>query len=212
MNKNNDIKFFYTADEYSKNKEEIKSSNKRVIVKDKFFTRTDPSIDVPGFNKYLPKKENLIQNESNLIAPSLNSKDKTQLKLNDEFHPGNYDLSYSNNIRKFQNQKTGFYYGNRDVGAGRGFGNLNISNDIRYGDQGRKDSKEFKEIKESETLFDYQFQYLDRNFQDPNHIVMPIPRGGEMTRKQNQLQVNTIRSNNPFTDFEEITKTIKFDY
>jgi hypothetical protein len=39
---------------------------------------------------------------------------------------------------------------------------------------------------------------------------MSIPRGGETTRKQNQLYVNTMRENT--SDFDVRTKTIKFNY
>ena len=39
---------------------------------------------------------------------------------------------------------------------------------------------------------------------------MPIPRGGEITRKQNQLVINTMRHNT--TNYDEINKTIKFNY
>ena len=88
---------------------------------------------------------------------------------------------------------------------------MNISNDIRNGDASRLDTKEFKEYKEAQQFFDYQFQYLDKNYQDPNHIVMPIPRGGESTRKQNQLSVNTMRNPNALEN-DERTKTIKFNY
>ena len=87
---------------------------------------------------------------------------------------------------------------------------MEVSNDIRYGGASRYDTKEFKEIKESQQFFDYQFQYLDRNFQDPSHIVMQIPRGGESTRKQNQLTVNTMR--NDTSDYDERIKTVKFNY
>ncbi len=103
-----------------------------------------------------------------------------------------------------------FYYTNKNIGAGRGFGNLEISNEIRYGDASRANTKEYKEEKESKQIFEYQFQYLDKNFQDPEHIVMPIPRGGEITRKQNQLVINTMRQNT--TSFDDINKTIKFNY
>ena len=87
------------------------------------------------------------------------------------------------------------------VGPGHGFGNLEISNDIRYGNSSRFDTKEFKEIRESSQLFDYQFQYLDKNFQDPNNIVMPIPRGGNTTREKTQLfmKPSTNLSNINFT-------------
>jgi predicted enzyme involved in methoxymalonyl-ACP biosynthesis len=103
-----------------------------------------------------------------------------------------------------------FYYTNKNIGAGRGFGNLEVSNEIRYGDASRANTKEYKEEKESKQIFEYQFQYLDKNFQDPKHIVMPIPRGGEITRKQNQLVINTMRHNT--TNYDEINKTIKFNY
>jgi hypothetical protein len=92
-----------------------------------------------------------------------------------------------------------FYYTNSIVGPGHGFGNLEISNNIRNGNSSRNDNKEFKELRESSQLFDYQFQYLDRNFQDPDHIVMPIPRGGNTTREKTQLITNNIGK-------------VKFDY
>ena len=103
-----------------------------------------------------------------------------------------------------------FYYTNKNIGAGRGFGNLEVSNEIRYGDASRANTKEYKEEKESKQIFEYQFQYLDKNFQDPEHIVMPIPRGGEITRKQNQLVINTMRDNT--TNYDDTNKTIKFNY
>lgn len=79
-----------------------------------------------------------------------------------------------------------FYTNNKSLEAGRGFGNLNISNDIRYGSSSRLDTKEFKEKQESRQMLDFHFQYLDNsiaaNYQDPNHIILPMPRGGDMTR------------------------------
>jgi hypothetical protein len=41
---------------------------------------------------------------------------------------------------------------------------------------------------------------------------MPIPRGGESTRKQNQLSVNTMRTPNVLDKDDERIKTIKFNY
>jgi hypothetical protein len=46
-----------------------------------------------------------------------------------------------------------FYYTNKNIGAGRGFGNLEISNDIRHGDASRVDTKEYKEKRESFMTF-----------------------------------------------------------
>jgi hypothetical protein len=102
------------------------------------------------------------------------------------------------------------YCNNKSMGAGRGFGNLNISNDIRYGGSSRMDTKEFKEKQESRQMLDFHFQYLDKDYQNPNHIVMPIPRGGDMTRKQ-----KSATNENPSDrslDKPVISKQIKFDY
>jgi hypothetical protein len=125
------------------------------------------------------------------------------------YAPFDLNINTSNNITNdITNDK--FYYTNKNIGAGRGFGNLEISNEIRNGDASRIDTKEYKEKRESEQIFEYQFQYLDKNYQDPSHIVMPIPRGGEITRKQNQLVINTMRQNT--TNYNDNNKTIKFNY
>ncbi len=122
----------------------------------------------------------------------------------------NAPTSLTNDNATTNHTNDNFYYTNKNIGAGRGFGNLEISNEIRYGDASRANTKEYKEEKESKQIFEYQFQYLDKNFQDPEHIVMPIPRGGEITRKQNQLVINTMRQNT--TSFDDTNKTIKFNY
>ncbi len=194
------------------NKKTLKSQDK--VFKDKFFVRGDPSQDIPGYHKMNQKKCELIDNETQLLTPGVQTKDKTQVVLKKELDPSNYSLNWENGLKKFQTQKTGFYYNNRDIGPGRGFGNLNVSTEIRNGDSSRNDTKEHKEKQEGQQMFDYQFQYLDRNFQDPNHIVMSIPRGGVQTRKQNQLSVNTIRTFQSKDQYEdtELTQTIKFNY
>ena len=102
------------------------------------------------------------------------------------------------------------YCNNKSMEAGRGFGNLNISNDIRYGGSSRMDTKEFKENQESRQMLDFHFQYLDKDYQNPNHIVMPIPRGGDMTRKQ-----KSATNENPSDrslDKQVVSKKISFDY
>jgi hypothetical protein len=93
--------------------------------------------------------------------------------------------------------------------AGRGFGNLNIANELR-GDSSRSDTKEYREYRETQDIASHKFSFLDRNFQDPFHIVMPIPRGGESTRKQNQLNVDTMR--NPKELVTSNKKKIDFKY
>jgi hypothetical protein len=137
---------------------------------------------------------NNIDNESQLLTPIIEDKDKTQVVLKNNLDPNNYAINYTN-IKKDNYDHFHFYYTNKDQAPGRGFGNLNISNSIRNGDQSRLQTKHFKMHQEKTQLFDYQFQYLDKNFQDPNHIVMPIPRGGVCTRKQTQLNINQDRNN-----------------
>jgi hypothetical protein len=150
--------------------------------KEKFFTKNDPSKDVPGYYKMV----------NPLCTPfnyNIQSKDKTQIVLKNEFNPLDYTLNYKNDMNPEQN--IGFYYNNKDIGPGRGFGNLNTSYEIRNGNSSRNNTKEYRDTQEKQQLFDYQIQYLNKNFQDPKHIVMEIPRGGEQTRKQNQLKVGS---------------------
>jgi len=173
---------------------------KKFNYKDKFYV-TD-KLDINNYDsKYCAfNKMDVIDNETNLLTPGINSKDKVQLKLNNNIDPNNYNLNYSNNVDN--NNKVFFYYNNKDLGAGRGFGNLNISNDIRNGNASRNNSKELKKIREQNTMFDFAFNYIDKNMQDPNHIVMPIPRGGESTRKNLELNKNT----------SMIDRTFEFNY
>jgi hypothetical protein len=132
--------------------------------KNKFNTCNDPTQNSPGHYKIEKDKMETIGIEN---------------KLQFNKYRDNKELN-----------RVDFYYTNSAVGPGHGFGNLEVSNDIRYGNSSRVDTKEFKEQRESSQLFDYQFQYLDRNFQDPNNIVMPIPRGGNTTREKTQLFMN----------------------
>ncbi len=135
--------------------------------KNKFNTNYDPTENSPGYYKIEKDKSESIGVEN---------------KLQFNKHRDNKVLDRVN-----------FYYTNSIVGPGRGFGNLEISNNIRNSNSSRVDNKEFKELRESSQLFDYQFQYLDRNFQDPDHIVMSIPRGGNTTREKTQLNTGNIK-------------------
>jgi hypothetical protein len=69
-----------------------------------------------------------------------------------------------------------------DIGAGRGFGNLKISNDIRNGEDSRSQNNKFKKIKEAEVID--RFEFLDKDLQNPRNLILPFPRGGEITRKK----------------------------
>lgn len=69
--------------------------------------------------------------------------------------------------------------------AGRGFGNLDVSNFIRNSDSSRSDKKIYKENLESQVTLEYKFNYVeDIPKPDPNDRI------GISTRKQNQLNIN----------------------
>ncbi len=155
---------------------------------------TKDSKDRSDYWKINYKKSNLIDNESSLLTPAINSKDKMQIKLKDNINPMDYNLSYYNELNN-DNLTDNFYYTNINKGAGRGFGNLTISTNIRNGNDSRNDNKDFKGKKEEQLFFDYQFNYLDKNFQNPDNVVLPFPRGGETTRKQNQLFTSNNNNN-----------------
>jgi len=155
-----------------------KMNNEQVKPKQKFIEKESP-------NDFWLSKEKSIDNESKLKKSQLTTKEKIDTKSNHQ-----QDTQYCNN---------------KSMSAGRGFGNLNISNDIRYGGSSRMDTKEFKEKQESRQMLDFHFQYLDKDYQNPNNIVMPIPRGGDMTRKQKSTTNNTLDRNHTID-------SIKFDY
>ena len=143
------------------------------------------------------KKSDVIDDELKLKAPKINSINKSQIELIEELNPNNYNISVKNinNIKKHSS----FYLTGYETGPGRGFGNLNISNDIRFGDDSRNDSKDFKIKKESQVID--RWQYIDTRFQNADNLVMSIPRGGESTRKKTQNDNDTISS-----------KTFEFKY
>lgn len=136
----------------------------------------------------------LIDQENNLITHNIKD-NKSQIELNNEFDPFDYNLMIKK--KKDREENINFYFNVKDGGAGRGFGNMNISNDIRFGNASRSENKEFKRNIEEKTSFDFQFNYLDKNFQNPNNLVLPFPRGGELTRKvyTNLREFNNIEDN-----------------
>jgi hypothetical protein len=187
--------------------------NTNFAQKNKFYIKDDPSKNVPGHYKLKEEKSAAISSNILLLKPEMNTKSKTQMVLNRCFKPCDYNLPYSKINFNYDNP----YHNNIDIinekamvfsGAGRGFGNLTISNEIRHGDASRNNTKDYKEKQEGLQTFDYKFNYLDKNFQDPRHIVMSIPRGGVQTRKQSQLNVNNMRS----FQTENIATTVDFKY
>jgi hypothetical protein len=115
------------------------------------------------------------------------------------------------------NKKEEFIFTSGNASAGKGFGNLDIMANIRFGDASRNEREQFREEREGKESFDFKFSYLNKDFQNPNNIVMPIPRGGEPTRDQNQLQIDTMRispiiGNTIKKDIKNENPIIKFNY
>lgn len=153
-------------------------------LKKKYFDRETPTQYTPGHWKMKEQKQNMIDDETILLKPQINSRDKNNQSID--------------NI--------GYYYNNKNISAGRGFGNLNISNEIRNGNASRSDREDFKEYIENKQFFDFRFNYLDKNFQNPDNLVLPFPRGGNSTRRLNKCNKSSkIRD-------EEINNKIHFEY
>ena len=153
-------------------------------------------------------------NLNNSIKNNYNSKAKTTISLKDNFDPYNYDLNYVNTLNKNSQEFT--YYSPYNQGPGRGFGNLNINNNIRNSESSRTDTTNFKLSRESEITD--RFQFIDNRFMDSKNIIFPSSRTGENTRhnisttqqvsnisdynfnkpfiQQNNIQQNNIQQNN----------------
>jgi len=92
----------------------------------------------------------------------------------------NMDLCYKVNIPGGRNNScytdeylnTGFYLAVPYMGSGHGQGDICVESDMRSGELTR-----FKNKKTGGYLLD-RFEELDRDIQDPQHIVLPFPRGG----------------------------------
>lgn len=162
---------------------------------------------------YVPVNDN----RQDQIKSNYNNKSKISLELNQNFDPYNYDVNYSNKINTNNQQFT--YYSPYNQGPGRGFGNLNVNNDIRFASQSRQHTDEFKVNRESETID--RFEYIDSRYSNPNNLVLPFSRGGETTRKltenltseKNILDYNFSKPNQiKIANFDDSTVSNNFNY
>jgi len=151
----------------------------------------------PQFWNY-NKKSDVIDEENFLKLPVPQSKKKTQIMLKKDMHPNNYCISYENTHDDKEDNFVSYY--GTDFGPGRGIGNLDSSNILRYGESTRLENKNFK--KYNETIKNNRFEFLDRNVQNPDNIVLPFPRGGENTRSKSNLTFNTLNRKNKRTTHE----------
>ena len=76
---------------------------------------------------------------------------------------------------------TSFYRGIPFMGPGSGMRDAGIETDLRYGLSSR-----LADGRGDGNPHDHYFQFVGEDVQDPEHVVMPFPRGGENTRLQNK--------------------------
>ncbi len=141
--------------------------------------------DIINVRGKLPQGSNNFQNSDIEINTKLRNSESTNKmkqisKLDtDKYNKGkdyrNFSLK-SEKMRETLNH--GDYVNNGYKGNGRGFGDVNISQDLRYG----KNSRDEKKTARSHDLKDLKFNNLMINFSDEDNVVLPFPRGGIDTR------------------------------
>ncbi len=141
--------------------------------------------DIINVRGKLPQGSNNFQNSDIEINTKLRNSESTNkmkqiTKLDtDKDNKGkdyrNFSLK-SEKMRETLNH--GDYVNNGYKGNGRGFGDVNISQDLRYG----KNSRDEKKTARSHDLKDLKFNNLMINFSDEDNVVLPFPRGGIDTR------------------------------
>ena len=119
------------------------------------------------------------------IKDNFNTKNKSKLELKEKLDPYNYDLSYYDPLRKDTKGDEFIYYSPYDQGPGRGFGNLDTSNKIRFSEPSRNSDEYgteiFKLVREGDMID--RFDYIDNRYANSDNLVFPFPRSGDTTRK-----------------------------
>ena len=155
----------------------------KIPKKKKYIDNSNKNLNgiLPGVWQY--SDNNIITNETKLRS-KLSNVNKNNFERINKFDSINYNIplqSKSNKKNVQFNRLPGTHYG-----PGKGFGNIDILNNLRNGSSTRLESEQWK--KDKEMIVNDRFEYLNRNTQNPNNIVLPFPRGGEMTRK---IKTNT---------------------
>lgn len=147
-------------------------------------------------------KQRSIEDESFLLHPENNSKQKSQILLKNKIQPFDYNTDLqSNNLQMEKNIQS--QYG-ISFTPGKGFGNLNVNNSLRNGINTREIDDDMKK-KDGENITT-RFDYITKNYQNPDNLILPFARGGEITRNNNTLD------NSKFKENIELNKKIKFKY
>jgi hypothetical protein len=126
---------------------------------------------------YNIKKDNNID-----FQDSYNCKNKGTIELNTELDPYNYAVNYFN--RKDLKGQEYIYFPAYNQGAGKGFGNLNISNNIRNSESSRTSNENFKVYRESEIT--NRFNYIDDRFSQS--ASFQFNRLGDTTRLSTDIK------------------------
>jgi hypothetical protein len=149
------------------------------LKKNKFIENVDMKYNKQPF--YDIDNANSGSNINDILKDTFNSKNKSSLELKDRLDPFDYEINYFNKIKKDLKGQEFIYYSPYDQGPGRGFGNLNINNNIRNSESSRKTNEDFKLFRESEIVD--RFDFLDNRFVNVKNIVFPYARTGIQSRK-----------------------------
>ena len=141
---------------------------------------------VPGL---LPTSSNHqssnVEIESELLHPETTYSKKNQVTLDsenkDKEETGNFYVK-SGKMRETINH--GDYINNAFRGDGRGFGDHDVSQMLRYG----QNSRDVKKTARDADLKDYKFHKLLKNVNDEDNVVLPFPRGGIDTRNLDKFR------------------------
>ena len=159
-------------------------TNEKLKYNDKGFDREleiNKVIYVPGMLPSNANNQNSnVEVESKLLHAENTYLTKNQYILDTDDNNKNKDYrNFSmNSQQKRESLNHGEYIINGFKGNGRGFGDLEVSGDLRYGQDARKERKTAR----SQDLKDYRFHHMFQNFNDENTNVLPFARGGIDTR------------------------------
>jgi hypothetical protein len=121
-----------------------------------------------------------IDIETKLLKAESTYKQKNIMKLDTDQDNKNKDYRNFSMVSEKSRESInhGNYVRNGFKGSGRGFGDVNIDAELRYG----ANSREEKKTARSQDLKDYKFHDMFPNFHDEKHVVLPFARGGIDTR------------------------------
>lgn len=148
-------------------------------------------LSIPGLNIHRSvDKECYVDDESFLLYPGIQNKNKREYIIKqpngcncdsnttiDTDRYTGYGIKISDNPYKEQN----CYNPNCYKGAGRGFGNNEISTIVHYSENTRNTGDNLR------TIVNDRMYVTNRNYQNSDHTVLPFPQCGIDTRNMNKF-------------------------